>query len=415
VVAPEQAQCAPLAGTSRRGVPEFVHVPTPGDHYSPATGSAIMTIIYEIAREHAARGGRTRIIVSRGTRHDYPVGECDEVRATALPGRWQRAADAALGGIGLTRRFNAATYGPASEAIAPSFSGVVFVHNNPAAVTLFKRRLPEATICLWANNELFNTYSRREARRVIEAADRVICCSEYIAKELRTRLRGGGEVDDRHGAGKIGVVHNVADLSRFRPDPMRRAKDVPVVLFVGRVLPVKGADLLLKAALEIRGRCRPFKVRIVGSSNFNAADPLTPYERTLRELARPMEDMVQFQPFRDRAAIVEEYQAASIFCAPSNWNEPVSLTVPEALASGLATIASRRGGIPEVGGDAVLYFEPPNIGELARHLATLINDQALCEQWGTRARVHAEQRLSWAVQYENLARLVMRRSEGQGD
>ena len=49
---------AKVAAASTRGanVSEWIHVPTPGDHYSPATGSAIMTIVYEMARHHAAAG-----------------------------------------------------------------------------------------------------------------------------------------------------------------------------------------------------------------------------------------------------------------------------------------------------------------------------------------------------------------------
>ncbi len=94
-----------------------IHIPTPGDHYSPATGSAIMTIIYELARVHASRGGRTMIVVSRGTRHDYPVGECVEVAPTAPPAKWKKAVDVAAGRLGLIRPFGASAYGPANEAI----------------------------------------------------------------------------------------------------------------------------------------------------------------------------------------------------------------------------------------------------------------------------------------------------------
>ena len=59
---------------------EFIHLPTPGDHYSPATGSAIMTIIHEMARHHAARGGDTTVIVGDGTRHDYTEGRSAVVK-----------------------------------------------------------------------------------------------------------------------------------------------------------------------------------------------------------------------------------------------------------------------------------------------------------------------------------------------
>jgi len=369
---------------------EHVHVPTPGDHYSAATGSAIMTVIYEMAQVHQRQGGRTRVMVTRGTRHDYPVGRCVEVEPVAPPRRWQKAVDVGLGRLGLARRFGAAAYRPHCRAVEADFAGAIFVHNNPVALPAFKKSHPRALVCLWAHNEVFNTYTTREARRVAGAADRIICVSRFIADEMTARVDRIGE--------KLKVVHNGVDTARFRPDPTARGTGDPVILFVGRVVPTKGPDLLLRAALKLRDGRRRFKVRIVGSSGFSAADPLTPYERELRRLAEPLGDAVEFQPFVDRGKVLAEYQAASIFCAPSIWNEPVSLTVPEALACGLPTVAARRGGIPEVGGDAVLYFVPPNVDELAAHLAMLIDDPVQRAGWSAKALERAGL-LAWERQY----------------
>jgi glycosyltransferase involved in cell wall biosynthesis len=371
----------------------FVHVPWPDDNYSPSTGSAIVTIIYEMSRVHAEHGGTTKVVVTRGKRHDYPVGEIVAVDPTGIPSRWKKAVDVGLGRLALPRLFGGRAYGPACSAIERNFDGLIFVHNNPVAISRFKHSHPKARVCLWANNELFRTYTPRETRRVVRDADRVICCSRYIANDLEARLGTSSE--------KIRVVHNGADLRRFRPDACRRVDTPPVVLFIGRVTPIKGPDLLIKAALKIFRADRPFELRIVGSSGFSASDPLTQYECILRDLAKPMGSAVVFKPFVDRAAVVEEYQAASIFCAPSNWNEPVSLTVPEALASGLPTIAARRGGIPEVGGNAVQYFDPPDVDQLAVLLDGLLNDPENRRQWGDRAIKQAS-RLSWEKQYAAL-------------
>src|SRR5690349_21441465 len=111
----------------------FIHIPTPGDHYSPATGSAIPTIIYEISRWHDRAGGTTHILVGKGTRHDYPIGECVEVDFTAPPGKPQKAMDAILGKLGVGRPFGAAAYRPASKAIPQHFDGPIFLHNSPVA------------------------------------------------------------------------------------------------------------------------------------------------------------------------------------------------------------------------------------------------------------------------------------------
>lgn len=360
-----------------------------------------MTIIYEMTRIHAGHGRRTRIVVARGTRHDYPVGECIEVQPAHRASKRRKAADAVLGRLRLPRVFGREAYRSACDAMPKGFDGLIFIHNDPVAIPLFRQEHPAARVCLWANNELFRTYCDRETQGIVRAADRVICCSEYVAGDLRGRLGGSQDLGK-----KIRVVHNGADIERFRPDTGKRMSGVPIVLFVGRVIPEKGPDLLLKAAGKLYGGGRRFIVRIVGSSGFSATDRLTPYEEELRRLAAPMGDAVVFQPFVDRARVVDEYQAASIFCAPSTWNEPVSLTVPEALASGLATIASRKGGIPEVGGQAILYFDPPDADMLAAHLGMLLDNVELRQTWGHRAREQAHL-VSWERQYKILVESLL--------
>jgi glycosyltransferase involved in cell wall biosynthesis len=302
-----------------------------------------------------------------------------------------------LARAGLGRLFGTSAYRPSCNAISKDFDGVIFVHNNPVAIPLFKNRHPRALLCLWANNELFRTYSDRETLRIARNADRLICCSQFIAESLRCRI---GEL-----AHKLRVVHNGADIERFRLLENQPSAEVPVVLFVGRVQPIKGPDLLLKAAIKINNGGRKFKIRIVGSSGFSASDPLTPYELELRRLAEPLGDCVEFQPFVGREQIVKEFHSASIFCVPSNWDEPVSLTVPEGLASGLSTIASRRGGIPEVGGDAVLYFDPPDVDQLASHLAMLLDRPVVRAEWANRARQQAAT-VAWPKQYAKLMEAI---------
>jgi glycosyltransferase involved in cell wall biosynthesis len=349
-----------------------------------------MTIVYELARVHAERGGETRVIVGRGTRHDYPVGECVEVSYDVFPSRRRKLADTALGRTGLRRRFLAAVYEPALEAVGADPSAAVLVHNGIAGASLLKQRRPHARTFLYAHNELLRTYGRREARRTLQALDGIVCVSEFLAERVRALAPGA----------RVAVVRNGVDVGRFRtgePD----GQGPPTILFVGRVVPEKGADVLVAAAVQLAARGVDFRLRIVGSHGFSATDPLTPYERRLRELAAPLAGRVEFVPFVDRERVLQEYRSASVFCAPSVWHEPCSLTVPEALACGLPTVASRRGGLPEVGGDAVVYVDPLDAAGVADALQPLLEDEQLRAACARRAREHAET-LSWQARYEDL-------------
>lgn len=368
----------------------LIHVPTPGDHYSPATGSAPMTIIYNLARVHDSRGSETTIVVGTGTRHDYPVGRVVTVPFPPLPSRPEKALDVASGRLRLRRRFVQRTYRPALEAIPGDFDGTVVLHNAPGALQMFRERLPKAQVGLYAHNELFRTYGAREAWRTLSRADTVICNSRFLADRLQARLP--------RRLPSVGVVLNGVDVALFQPrQPAPSAS--PVILMVARVVPEKGAHLLLEAAAKIASPHRPFRVRIVGSSGFSATEPLTAYEQHLRRLAAPIADRVEFQPFVDRAAVLDEYAGAAIGCVPSEWDEPCSLTLPEAMAAGLPVVASRRGGLPEVGADAALWFTPPDTDSLAERLAFLLDEPGQRTVWGARARERALQ-LSWDRQYD---------------
>ena len=381
-----------------QAAPLYVHVPTPGDHYSPATGSATMTVIYELSRQHRAANGQTRIVVGSETRHDYGVGQCVEVDFDGLPTRRERMVDVVLGGAGLARRFTSAAYSPALDGIDPSFGGPVIVHNAPGSLPLLAEHRPSAALVLYAHNTLFRTYGRRELRRVVARATALVCVSEFLADNLTSRL-GSMQAN-------VVVVRNGVDLDRFRPRDTAPDDGVPVVLFVGRVIPEKGPDILIRAARTLLAGERRFRVRIVGSRGFSATDPLSPYEQGLRRLAAGTRgDAIEFAPFVDRSRIVEEYARADILVVPSNWDDPCPLTVPEALACGTPTIASRRGGIPEVGGEAVLYFTPPRAEELAERLAYLLDEPSARVEWGRRAREHALT-LAWGPQYEKLRRAL---------
>jgi glycosyltransferase involved in cell wall biosynthesis len=174
-----------------------------------------------------------------------------------------------------------------------------------------------------------------------------------------------------------------------------------VVLFLGRMIEEKGPHVLLQAATQIKDQLGPFKIRFVGSAGFAEKSKLTPYEQRLRHLAHELGDRVEFVPARDRNGVREELSRASIFCMPSTWDEPAGLAVLEGMASGLPTIASRRGGIPEEVGDGALLFEPDSPCELAQHLKSLLQHDDKRQVWGQRARRRAEE-LAWENQYERL-------------
>jgi glycosyltransferase involved in cell wall biosynthesis len=360
-----------------------------------------MTVVYQLARQHEARGGNTTVIIKDGTLNDYPAGQCVVVDAETsnIFARHRVVADAVLGHIGLPRLHVTRAYSAFVDAVPKNQVGPVFVHNAPGPLPLFAKSRPSAAICLYAHNNLFRTYSKSEMRRSLRSASHIISVSQFIADGIISKL---GIAD-----GRVRVVPNGVDIDTFRPAMEQRQEGDPIILFLGRVSPEKGPDLLLRAALNLHSAGHHFRVRVVGSQGFSGTQPLSTYEQELRRLAEPLGDRVEFRPSVDRTQVLSEYQQAAIFCVPSIWDDPSPLVIPEALACGLPTVASRRGGIPELGGDAIAFLDTPSVTELTDILRWLLTDERARSQLALKARTRSEL-LSWSKRYEELNRALDR-------
>lgn len=93
------------------------------------------------------------------------------------------------------------------------------------------------------------------------------------------------------------------------------------------------------------------------------------------------------------AALAELYRRCGVFCYPS-LGEGFGLPVLEAMAAGAAVLTSNLSSLPEVGGDAVYYVDPRDVGDIAAGLGRMLDHDRLRADLGQRARVRARQ-FSW--------------------
>jgi glycosyltransferase involved in cell wall biosynthesis len=235
---------------------------------------------------------------------------------------------------------------------------------------------------LYAHNNVLETYTQREAGRVLGRCYRIVCVSEYTAARASARL-------PRHLHDVIRVVPNGVD----RPDgdlPRRGISDQLRVVFLGRVIPEKGPHVVVEAVSHLQ-KC--IHLTVVGSAGFSAGDALTTYERRLRVSAHRR---ASFVPFQVRSRVPEILSGADVVVIPSLIPEAFPLVALEAMAAGAVVIASDIGGLPEAVGDAGFLFPPGDASVLAEVLEGLASSQQLMEKYRQLGYARA-QSMDWSV------------------
>ncbi|MCB0001647.1 MAG: glycosyltransferase [Anaerolineae bacterium] len=189
---------------------------------------------------------------------------------------------------------------------------------------------------------------------------------------------------------KIDVIPPGVDLARFRPiDPLEAKAQIGVpaekrmVLFVGRIEPLKGIDTLLRAMKQVAedcGGCEGLTVAIVGGDPSESEEQMTAEMARLHRLRAELgiEDLVTFLGKRDQDSLPYYYSAAEVVVMPSHY-ESFGMVALEAMACGTPVIASRVGGLKfaVVHGYTGLHVPVANPNALAGAITRVLKNDAL--------------------------------------
>ena len=224
-------------------------------------------------------------------------------------------------------------------------------------------------------------------RRVVDCSDAVISATAHERAFLIGQY--GAE------ASRVQVVPCGLDLNKFHPNgteaarrrvaevlPELGALDGPGILFVGRLEPAKGADLLVRALPMIEQRCDA-TLWIVGGDERDES------ERTrLRQLAEAggVGERVRFASAVGREQLPDLYRAASVCAVPSAY-ESFGLVAVEAMASGTPSVATRVGGLASTisHGETGMLVSQRRPELFARAIGRLLSDDPLRTRMGSAA------------------------------
>jgi UDP-glucose:(glucosyl)LPS alpha-1,2-glucosyltransferase len=264
--------------------------------------------------------------------------------------------------------------------LRPLRPALIEVHNRVEVARILARRFAGTPVSLFLHNDpqAMQGAAAPEARAsLLRALARVVTVSEF----LRDRLTEGVPAEV---APAPLVLHNAIDLAALPSPPEERER---LILFAGRVVAEKGADTFAAACAHALPNLPGWRAELIGADRSRADSPDTPFMRDVRRIATA--GGVWMLGYRNHPAVLEAMSRAAIVVVPSRWQEPFGLTALEALASGAALIATPRGGLPEVAGEAALYVEPEDVTGLAAAITRLARDPELRGRLAVAGRARA--------------------------
>jgi len=298
--------------------------------------------------------------------------------------------------------------------ISPSILDALRDRKIPTVMTVHDYHLIAPNYMLWAHNKIEDwsragllraTWSRfhkdsyaasfaqsltykihRWRRSYQRGVDLFITPTEFVRQKM---IEGGFAAD------KIRTIPHFINTEGMTPARVSESGSTdfslsPYILFAGRLVSEKGAEVLIRAMEQLPD----IKCKIVGSG---------PDLPRLREWARDMKN-VEFMGWQTNEQLWNLYSGACAVVVPSLWYEVFGLVALEAMACGTPVIASDIGGLPEVVQDGVTgrLFPAGDVMTLRQHIVDLVEDPARAHELGQAGRDRVETEHNPALHYDRI-------------
>lgn len=253
----------------------------------------------------------------------------------------------------------------------------------------------------YCNNLAVQLYARPMLYLAARKARHIVTISEFSKAQIIEHLGVPPE--------KITAIHCGVN-GQFRcPDRTEAARAVedhldirmPYLLYVGNLKPHKNVPTLLRAFSILRSRISlPHRLIILGDDRHGCKSVFEQCEQL------KISDVTSFVPRVPGRILPSLYAAADLLIMPSRV-EGFGLPVLESMASGTPVVCSKAASLPEVGRDAVLYFDPRDPYELAERIDSVLRSPDAQNRMRLRGLARARE-LTWTRSVQGHLRVYER-------
>ncbi len=288
------------------------------------------------------------------------------------------------------------------KSIRPS---VVQVENRPSYVRRISRALPDCRIWLSLHSVTFispKIISHKRLRKIFRCVERIIVNSSFLKAHLLEMFP-----NIMH---KVKVIHLAVDQRDFPAildETVQEQRNTTlqqlgyegkkIILYVGRLIPIKGVHHLLHVLPSIIKQHPEAILVIVGGASYGS-NRITSYVKNLHRIGNTMPCNVRFIPFTPYYELHRWFSIADLVAVPSAANEAFGLVNVEAMAAGLPVIATNAGGIREivVHERTGLLINPDHYqSDLRDGMLQLLRDDKLRKRMGEASMERVKRHFSW--------------------
>lgn len=255
--------------------------------------------------------------------------------------------------------------------------GLIAAFITKFMVKIFKKRSIMSTCAVY--NLEKNTLFAKVVRWLLSDFDKVLPLADFSKREL---VRIGLPEN------KMNIYYLWVDQEIYRPKDKKESKERInlagkfIVLFTGRLIKIKGAEVLIEAARQVDKKI-----------NFVFIGDHGPLLKVVEEAASQSENIILVKNIRGYQ-LIPYYQAADILIVPSQYEEAFGKVIIEALSCGTPVIGADKGAIPDILDLSVGRVISPTVENIKREIEYFYHYPDVLSQLTVNCRLYAEKYFS---------------------